>query len=67
VFLDPGIESGSGETYDMQWWIVDARSPGLFADGQPDFEGCLGRELMKTQGGQQADHTLWRPFAGFGQ
>ena len=67
VFLDPGIERGLGEAHDTQRWIIYARPPGFLADGQPDFKRRLGREFVKTQGGQQTDHTLWHTFAGLGQ
>ena len=67
VFLDPGIERGLGEAHDTQRWVLHARPPGLLGDGQPDFKGRLGGEIVKAQGGQQADHTFRYTFAGLGQ
>ncbi len=61
IFLYAGTECSLGEAHDTQWRVLHARPPGLFADGQPDFKWRLGREVMKTQGGQQTDHAFgWR-------
>jgi len=67
VFLDPGIECGLGEAHDTQRWIIYARPPGLFADGQPDLEGHLGGEFMKAQRGEQTDHPVRRTFTDLGK
>ena len=67
VFLDPGIERGLREAHDTQRWVFHAWPPGLLADGQPYFKRRLGGEIVKAQGGQQADHTFGYTFAGLGQ
>ena len=67
VFFNPGIKRGPGEAHDTQRRVLHARPPGFFTNGQPDFKRCLCRNVVKTQGGQQTDHTLGCTFANFGQ
>jgi len=42
--------------HDAKRWIVDCRSPSLVADGEPDLERCLRRELVVPERREQADH-----------
>ena len=67
VLLDSGTECSLGETHDTQRRVIQTRPPGFLTDGQPDFKRRLGREVMKTQCGQQTDHAFGYPFADLGQ
>lgn len=67
VRIDAFLQRRAGEADDAEsrggrGWLA-----GFFGEGEPDFEGSLGGEVVEAQGAEEAYDALWYLLGDFGE
>ena len=67
VLLDTRNQRLPAKVHNSKWWPLGFRTPSLVRNGNPYFKRILGRELMKTEGREKTNDSLWNMFCCLGQ